>query len=196
VVWKWKPTTARTIAIITIIFLGPSLYLSGIEFFVIRNVCVFCEASKIIMIAILTLSIRGMETLKLSGKTVGTAILIGIFSAFVMYTVQSRTIPEGKYDSFAQCLTNKNFVMYGSITCSYCAVQRAMFGSAFEYINEIECHPRNPHPQTELCVAKDIKGTPTWIEEDESGKDIHRFPAGVVSLEELSRVSGCALPND
>ncbi len=195
-IWRWKSLTARSIAVITIIFLGPSLYLSGIEFFVIKNVCVFCEASKLLMIAVLALALRGMGSMKLTGKTVATAVFVGLFSAYIMYIVQARTIPDGKYDEFAQCLTDTGFVMYGSATCSYCAVQRAMFGNAFEKIEEIECHPRNPNPQTELCVEKNIEGTPTWIQEDESGADVHRFPAGVVSLEELSRVSGCALPEN
>ena len=146
------------------------------------------------MLALLVLSVRGMAPLKLSGKAVGAAIFVGLLSALITYTIQSRTVPEGKYNTFAQCLTEKNVVMYGSITCSYCAQQRAMFGSAFKYIKEIECDPRNPNPETELCVQKNIQGTPTWIEEDAEGKDIYRFPAGVIELEDLALVSGCSLP--
>lgn len=193
-IWNWKPNTARTIAVLTIIFLGPSLYLSGIEFFVLKNVCVLCEASKVLMVILLVLSLKGMDGMRLSKKAVWTAIVVGIFLAFITFAVQSRTVPEGKYNEFAQCLSDKGFIVYGSATCSYCATQRAMFGSAFKKITEIECNPRNPHPQTQLCVDKDIKGTPTWIQEDAEGKDVYRFPAGVVSLEELSRVSGCTLP--
>ncbi|MEK7555067.1 MAG: vitamin K epoxide reductase family protein [Patescibacteria group bacterium] len=193
-IWKWKPETARAIAVVTIIFLGPSLYLSYIEFFVLENICVFCEASKILMIALLVPAFRGMEYRKLSGKAVGMAVFVGLLLAFITYAIQSRTVPEGKYDTFAQCLTEKSFVVYGSATCSYCATQRAMFGSAFQFIKEIECNPRNPHPETQLCIDKNIEGTPTWIQEDASGKDVYRFPAGVVELDELSRVSGCALP--
>ena len=192
--WKWKPTTARAIAVITIVFLGPSLYLSYIEFFVLQNGCVLCETSKILMVAVVALSIRGMNPLKLSGRAVGAAVFIGLLSAFITYAIQSRTVPEGKYDTFAQCLTDRRVIMYGSITCSYCATQRAMFGSAFEYAREIECNPRNPNPQTQLCIDKNIEGTPTWIQEDENGNDVYRFPAGVVELEDLSRVSGCPLP--
>jgi len=194
--WRWNPLTARSIGVLTIVFLGPSLYLSYIEFFVLKNICVFCEASKVIMVAILALAIWGMKPLKLSGKIVGMAVIIGLLSGFITYLIQSRTVPDGTYDEFAQCLTEKGFIMYGSVTCSYCAAQRAKFGSAFEYITEIECNPRNPNPQTQLCFDKKVEGTPTWIQEDESGEIVRRFPTGVVEFKELSRVSGCALPQN
>jgi len=86
--------------------------------------------------------------------------------------------------------------MYGSVTCSYCARQRTYFGDAVEQIHEIECDPRNKNAQSELCIAKNIEHTTTWILEDSDGKDVKRLESGVKTLEELSEVSGCELVQD
>jgi len=94
-------------------------------------------------------------------------------------------------DSFAQCLKDEGVKMYGSMTCSICAKQKTLFGTSFQYINEIECHPRGKNPQTELCLQKDIQKTPTWILEKD-GIEIKRLK-GYQTLEKLSELSGCSM---
>ncbi len=123
-------------------------------------------------------------------------VLVLLFVAVGAYFFSARNFKEaiaGEYDTFAQCLYNSGMRMYGSVTCKFCAQQRAMFGDSFRFIREIECDPRNPLPQTELCISKKITATPTWIFEDANGKDVTRFSPGVQSLEKLSEVSGCPL---
>ena len=88
---------------------------------------------------------------------------------------QATTSPgSAALDSFAQCLNEKGVKMYGSYICSACLATKKAFGSSFGYIEEIECHPRGPNPQTELCLKRDIKKTPTWILE-ENGNEIKRL---------------------
>jgi hypothetical protein len=65
-------------------------------------------------------------------------------------------------DSFAKCLTEKNFVMYGAEWCENCKIQKDAFGDSFKYIKYVEC-PEN----TKLCLDKGIKGYPTWIKENQ-----------------------------
>jgi len=88
--------------------------------------------------------------------------------------------------------------MYGSQGCSFCGRQRTLFGDAFERIDEIECDVRYPDfdPQPKRCVAKEIVHTPTWMIEDSEGNELFRYEPGVVSLEDLSEKSGCALPEE
>ncbi|MBI2102625.1 hypothetical protein HYT55_02205 [Candidatus Woesearchaeota archaeon] len=93
------------------------------------------------------------------------------------------------YSSFAQCLTEKGTVMYGSSRCAVCAKTRAMFGPAFQYIPEIECYPGKENSQTELCLEKKIAGTPTWVIEQD-GVELKRH-TGFLSIEELKEFSGC-----
>ena len=116
--------------------------------------------------------------------------------AGVLLTKKKESIVDGKYDTFAQCLYDKGMRMYGSVTCSFCARQRAIFEGSFEHIKEIECDPRNADNEAERCIAKDITHTPTWILEDAEGNDIERLEAGVHSLEKLSEVAQCELLED
>lgn len=118
------------------------------------------------------------------------AILVFIAILALLYGVISgmfvKTVPPGKYDSFAKCLTQKGVVMYGSYLCGYCNRQKEMFGDSFKYINYVECHPNGPNANPQLCTEKRIRGVPTW----EIDGNLH---SGLKSLEELSSLSGCAL---
>ncbi|KKS38336.1 MAG: hypothetical protein A3G49_06060 [Candidatus Sungbacteria bacterium RIFCSPLOWO2_12_FULL_41_11] len=192
VLWRYNETTLKSILFFSIVFLGPSLYLSYIEFFVLKSICVFCEASKVLILAVIAVSgyaLRG----RTGRQFVISAMAVGLVFAGVTYFIHANAGPGEKYNALAQCLDEKGYKVYGSITCASCARQRAMFGDAYKFIEEIECDPRNPHNVVELCIAKNIKKTPTWIQEDEAGGELYRFEAGIVSLENLSRVSGCSL---
>lgn len=91
----------------------------------------------------------------------------------------------------ARCLADKGFVMYGSITCSACRAQRKLFGKAFEYIKEVECNPNAPDNQTDRCLEKGIRKTPTWILE-KNGKEIKRLESYQL-LEDLESFAGCGI---
>jgi len=43
-------------------------------------------------------------------------------------------VQAGEYDTFAQCLYDSGMRMYGSVTCSFCAKQRTLFGNSFHFI--------------------------------------------------------------
>jgi hypothetical protein len=117
--------------------------------------------------------------------------LIVLISGCVSQKEEKASPSSAALDSFAQCLTEKGVKFYGSYICSACLATKKAFGSSFEYIEEIECHPRGPNPQTELCLKRDIKKTPTWILE-ENDKEIKRLD-GFQSFESLSEFSGCKL---
>jgi len=102
---------------------------------------------------------------------------------------QEQKVSATNLDSFAQCLTEKGVKMYGSYICSACLATKKMFGSSFGYIEEIECHPKGPNPQTDLCLKRDIKKTPTWILEKD-GVEINRLE-GYQTFELLGEFSGC-----
>jgi hypothetical protein len=85
-------------------------------------------------------------------------------------------------DGFAQCLTEKGAVMYGTYWCKYCNAQKADFGESFNHIDYVECTE-----ETEECILKEIDGFPTWIIGGEKY-------AGKQPLEKLSSITGCELP--
>jgi uncharacterized membrane protein len=191
---RYEKNTLKLALLATIAFLGPSLYLTYIEITVLENICVFCELSKAIMFMIAGILSFELGRKEVNMKFIISALILAMLSAGFTYWSHARIVPSGTYTEFAECLNNKGYVMYGSKGCSFCARTRSMFGDAFQYIEEIECDPRYPDPQVERCVAKNIERTPTWMQEDEAGTELYRFDAGLVSLQELSRVSECALP--
>jgi len=194
-VWKYNPSTLKKALYLSIAFMGPSLYLSGVEFFVLKNICVFCEISKVLILAIIFVLVASLGRSKVSmGKIVGS-IVFGVILLTITFFAQKSGVPSGFYDDFAQCIEERGMKMYGSLGCSFCAKQRGMFGDSFDkHVNEIECDPRFEGSQVERCVAKKISHTPTWIHEREDGSEIFRFDSGVQSLEKLAEVSGCELP--
>ena len=86
-------------------------------------------------------------------------------------------------DGFAQCIASKGLTMYGAEWCPHCKKEKNRFGTAFKYVPYVEC-PDN----VQACLAKGIKGYPTWI--DASGT----LYEGEQGLDGLAKISGCELP--
>lgn len=83
--------------------------------------------------------------------------------------------------TFAQCLTEKGVVMYGSDTCENCLNQKAIFGSDFKNIKYVNCD----FNQAE-CEQKHVTGYPFWWKGD-------KILLGVKSFAELKEFAGCAI---
>ncbi|MBT4539308.1 vitamin K epoxide reductase family protein [Candidatus Woesearchaeota archaeon] len=163
----------------------------------LKAVCLFCTAVHIITLITFILSIILYKQLSKKDKKKW----FKIFKKWIVWIVIINLIPliifnvaggeKKDHSELAQCITDKGVNMYGSFRCGVCAKTRAMFGDSFEHINEIECHPQGENPQTELCLSKNIEGTPTWILEP-NGVEEKRF-TGFLSIEELAEFSGCNL---
>lgn len=87
------------------------------------------------------------------------------------------------YAAFAQCLTNKGLVMYGTDWCPNCQNQKKMFKKAFEFIDYVNCDFNKT-----LCKQKQVNGYPAFWVGDE------KWEAGVKSFAEFSEKTGCPLP--
>lgn len=92
------------------------------------------------------------------------------------------TEENGKYDEFAQCITEKGATMYGSYTCSHCQNQKDMFGASFKYVSYVDCNQNS-----DTCVGLGISAIPAWIINDKKY-------VGEQSLQQLSDITGCELP--
>lgn len=93
----------------------------------------------------------------------------------------------GEHDAFAQCLTDSGVKMFGAYWCSNCQQQKSLFGRSWDYVNYIECSLPNQGGQTEECNDEGVEGYPTWEFADGERQ------MSVISLEQLSAISGCAL---
>lgn len=120
---------------------------------------------------------------------IGIIVIIVIVFVFFREGPNEPEIPSASLDAFAQCITDNNVKIYGSYTCSACLATKKLFGDSFKYVTEIECHPRGPNPQAELCQERGISKTPTWLMEKD-GEEIKRLE-GFQVMENLAEFSGC-----
>ncbi len=86
-----------------------------------------------------------------------------------------------KADGLAQCLTEKEAVMYGTEWCPHCKSQKEMFGSSFQYVTYVDCDKYK-----QACIDAGIRGYPTW---SINGAN---YP-GAQSLYDLAQYSDCTL---
>ena len=121
------------------------------------------------------------------GLVIGVAVVV-LIGVFVWLFSTGAFSGPGKYDSFAQCLSEKGVKMYGAYWCSHCQNQKDAFGSGFKYVNYVECALPGGNGQNVVCSEAGIQSYPTWEFGDGSRQ------SGELSFERLSQMSGCALP--
>ncbi|NEQ45149.1 MAG: hypothetical protein F6K00_16940 [Leptolyngbya sp. SIOISBB] len=103
-------------------------------------------------------------------------------------TANAPLTADAPYEArLANYLTEQGVAMYGAFWCPHCEDQKAMFGDAVDRVPYVECDPEGDNAQPELCMAKEIKGYPTWEINGE-------FYPGARSLEELAQLSGFTEP--
>ncbi len=82
--------------------------------------------------------------------------------ALGVFTNKSGTTAPNKYDDFAKALTTRGAQFYGAFWCPHCQDQKALFGSAKQYLPYIECSKPDQTP-TQVCLDKKIESYPTWM---------------------------------
>jgi thiol-disulfide isomerase/thioredoxin len=120
------------------------------------------------------------------GKIVGIGVVV-VIVVFVGFGIWNRTQP-GKYDTFAQCLGEKEAIFYGAFWCPHCQEQKALFGRSKDLLPYTECSSPNGQEQLAVCKDAGIEGYPTWVLKD--GERLN----SIQSLEILAEKTGCELP--
>jgi len=111
-------------------------------------------------------------------------ILAGCAAPKPVANLVTGSFPQDKIEGLAKALTSAGVKEYGSQYCSACKVQKEMFGSAWQYINFIECSVDASETQNAACRAAGITLYPTW-----EFKDGSRLQ-GVQQLEVLAQKIG------
>jgi hypothetical protein len=119
---------------------------------------------------------------------VGVLLVMVLAFSGVFRTTGNGTKDIGKYDEFAQCLTESGAKMFGAFWCPHCIDQKNSFGKSWDKVNYIECSLPDKSGQTPFCRSEGIKGYPTWEFADGSRQ------SGFIQLESLSETTGCSLP--
>jgi len=163
--------------------------------FILKAICLLCTITHIIVAVTLSLSlllylkqeppVEPGRLWKATKRWIWWSIIL-FGGTFILFNI---TGEQENYDALTQCMTEKGVKMYSSFRCGVCARTKSMLGRSFKYVAEIECHPQGPNPQTDLCIQKNIPGTPTWTIEI-NGMELKRH-TGFLSIDELREFSGC-----
>lgn len=180
----------RTIFFLTLFVFIPSLYLTALELFVIKSICILCESSKVLMLAILITSFLAMRA---KAKTIFwmsiPVVIAGLAATGIMYFAQTGGVTQEDHSEFISCLNEKGVVYYKSVRCSNCRRQEKLLGKAYLELNSVECHPEGKNPQPEFCLEKGISKTPTFLLEV-NGKELKRL-IGIQQVEDLAAFADC-----
>ncbi len=111
-------------------------------------------------------------------------ILIVVISivAYLIFLIAKPDNTPGKYDSFAQCITSKGAIMYGTNWCPHCQAQKKEFGNSFRYIIFIDCDANKV-----ACDLAGAKGYPTWVFSDATSI------SGEQDFATLAERTGCSI---
>jgi uncharacterized membrane protein len=169
---------------------GFSAYLTYLSLFELGTTCVWCLGSTLIMtVLVIALAARrpaprasGAGLTVLGLVCAGFAIVAG---AFVFAGAAAPATPYQQ--ALAQHLANSGATFYGAFWCPHCQEQKALFGGAAGSLPYVECDPKGVNAQTARCEGANVRVFPTWVIGAERRE-------GVLSLEELARVSGFKTP--
>jgi len=186
---KMSPDKFRLLFMATAFVLVPSLYLSFMEYFVIKSFCILCETSKVLMFIILGTAYAAIrDRLNGLGRLLAPIVIAGLVVSGMTFFIQNGKVVNEDYTKFVEHLNSQGWVYYKSYTCSNCKRQEKLIGDAYKALNAVECHPKGPNGNPQLCLQRNITKTPTWLLED-SGQEMMRLE-GLQSIAELMRISG------
>ena len=162
----------------------------------LKSLCPLCTIVHLIVLITLILTIPLYKSLEIKPKNIHFfktikywIISLVIVCLLIFGTFNIPLKEKNNSEDLAKCITSKGINLYSSFRCGHCLQQEELFGEALQYINMIECHPEGPNSQTELCIDKDITGTPTWVMEP-NGVEVKRH-SGYMTIKELKEFSGC-----
>lgn len=111
-------------------------------------------------------------------KKVFALALLGMVTVLAGCT--SNTTIDPQIDALATCLTEKEVVMYGTESCTFCQKQKRMFGESFAKVTYVDCYA-----EPLKCQAKGITAYPS--------REIPGLSteAGLLELTQLAEKVGC-----
>src|SRR3989344_7680788 len=91
--WKRNTVPYLWIVFMSVIALGPSLYLSWVEVFVLENICIYCELSKVLIVAVLVTAFISAGKLRPTIAQCAIAIALALFLGWAAYLSQASVVP-------------------------------------------------------------------------------------------------------
>ncbi|PZO42962.1 MAG: hypothetical protein DCF17_07065 [Shackletoniella antarctica] len=185
-----------------------SAYLMTIMVFEIHAFCIFCTASACFALTMFVITLVGHRWKDLGQQAMvgGIVALLTLLSLMAIYApIQANpvaapisgetglaiTTTSGPAEiALAKHLSDSGAKLYAAWWCQHCHEQKQLFGAeATALLPYLECDARGQNPQTEVCLAKSLRGFPTW---EISGE---LYP-GVQPLQRLADLSGYTGPTN
>lgn len=116
------------------------------------------------------------------------AVTLAVIAALIAFLVVEAKKP-GKYDTFAQCITDSGAKFYGAWWCPHCAAQKALFGKSAKKLPYVECQTKDSK-QTQQCDDIGIAAYPTWIFADGTKE------TGEHTFAQLGEKTNCPVPTN
>ncbi len=121
-----------------------------------------------------------------------TKVFLGIFIGLIvliggLLIVNAKT--PGKYDDFAQCITNSGTKFFGAFWCPHCQAQKQLFGKSAKKLPYVECSNQDKS-QTQVCIDNGIESYPTWEFPDKTRV------TGEQTFAELAAKTSCVAPTN
>lgn len=119
-----------------------------------------------------------------------TKVFFGIIISIIVVIAGALVInakTPGKYDDFAQCITDSGAKFYGAYWCPHCQTQKQMFGKSAKKLPYVEC-AKNQSEQTQVCIDQNVQSYPTW--EFSDGSRV----TGEQTFDELAAKTSCVAP--
>jgi len=108
----------------------------------------------------------------------------------VMFELFESFLGDYALDDVAKCIGSSGAILYSTPWCDHCQAQKDVFGSAFQYIDYVECSVSQGTEQSLTCQEAEIDGYPTWIFADGSRE------YGNLSIEFLADKTACSLSQE
>ncbi len=97
----------------------------------------------------------------MKSSTLLVVLAVLVAGGLIAFAAVKKNGGPSPYNSFAQCLTDKNVTMYGAWWCPHCKAQKELFGSSFDNINYVECSDANKN-MNQTCKDAGVTGYPMW----------------------------------
>ncbi|MGK7889338.1 MAG: vitamin K epoxide reductase family protein [Leptolyngbyaceae cyanobacterium] len=195
------------LALAMTVFSGYLMFILATE---IQAACLYCIASAIMSLTMLTVTLLGrswddLGQLMFTGFLVGVVTLVGVLGVFSGVNAESTNGSEAIVANapppvdttsgpaeiaLAQHLSSIGVREFGAYWCPHCHDQKELFGKeASTYLDYIECAADGYEAQPEVCQTAGVTGYPSW---DINGQIL----GGVRSLNELADLSGYTGPRN
>src|SRR3989338_6132284 len=112
-------------------------------------------------------------------------LFLGVLTSVFLKGGVATPVGPGKYDAFAQCLTDKGAIFYGAFWCPHCQAQKKLFGTSAKLLPYVECSTLDGNGQTPECIEKKVASYPTW-----EFADLSRL-TGEIPLAQLAEKTSC-----